>query len=100
MQGVQNNQAILVCQKCFRFGPVNNMVPEQCFHMYFDFKYKVKTFHLEPRQLQNDAIGTELDLEYLQRAGLIRVVSEPIESDPSIQGAPARLIHCAVVRGY
>ena len=66
-----NHKAILVRQKCFRFGPGHNMFPEPFCHRYFDFKYKVKKFHWEASQLQNDVLGTELYLEYLQRAGLI-----------------------------
>ena len=95
-----DHKAILLHQKCFRFGLGNSMFLEQLFHRYFDFKYKAKNYHWTPDQLQNDVIGTALYLEYLQRAGLIRIVCDSLESDPSLQGAPVHLIQCVVVRGY
>jgi len=89
-----------VAQKVQRKGPGNYMFPEHLYYRYFDFKYPKQKHCWSPDDLRTLCIGTELYLMYLQTAGLIEVLNDSIEIDPFGRGGSARLIQCAVVRGY
>jgi len=91
---------ILQKQSVFRCGLYHIAFPEHFYCRYFDDKLKQQTSGFTIDALQNQCIGIEVYLMYLQTAGLIKIFNDTLEADPYGRGHTVRLIQAAVVRGY